>query len=128
MLAKSQHGSSPHLSLSMIQNVIVFLLVRCHDSLETHKERIDSFDLNIPQTAETLHDVEHIHDAFQSLTEGIKFTKNVVLTGREKRNILNQRFPSRTDLLQENYRIFLTNYGHMRFKDHMLMLLVHVPY
>ncbi len=72
--------NSSHLPFAMVKDVIILLLVGGCDALESDEDGVDSLDLDLSQGAHTLHGVDHISNALETLAERVKLAKDVVLT------------------------------------------------
>lgn len=73
---------SANLSLAVIKNVVVLLLGGVHNGLVAHTDGVNAFDLDVREASKHLNGVDHVCDLLQTLAEGIKLAKNVVLTGK----------------------------------------------
>ena len=69
-----------HLSLPVVQNVVVLFLGVVNDCLELDNDHIDPLDLDISQTSKHLHGVDHVRDPLQALAESVKLPEDIVLT------------------------------------------------
>lgn len=69
-----------YLSFPVVQDIVILFLCGFDNGLILHSNSVNPLNLDHVQTRKHLHGVDHVCYSLQTLTESVKFTKDVVLT------------------------------------------------